>query len=139
MANDLTTDFEAEGFESSDLEQRIRGAKDLVVPSDTLRGRVVGESLRRHQGERFDRRVYRLCMLLLIGSACYCMSLRSLDGWWNEHFRITTSETIERRAEEIRRIHHVSPADSTADAYSEWKNALSSQWQASPWQATFNR
>jgi len=61
------------------LELRIQQAADLVVPSDTLRGRIVGEALRRHRDEQTDRKILRYGFTLLLASVC-CLPSQHLKS-----------------------------------------------------------
>jgi len=112
-----------------DLENRIRRSGDFVAPSDTLRGRVVSEVLRRQSGNEVMSKLYRICCVFLIGNACALMAANSLDRWWNEHSHPVTSSELLRKANQIQKQHKLDPSESLAEAYSQWKSQLASHWK----------
>jgi hypothetical protein len=111
------------------LEERIRNSQSLVVPSDTLRGRVVSEILQRQSGQVLAGKLYRFCCIALICNACILMSVRSMDRWWNEHYQPVSSSELLCRAQQIQDSSHMEPAESLAEAYHQWKLQLASHWK----------
>ncbi|MFM8571326.1 MAG: hypothetical protein ACKOAU_06990 [Pirellula sp.] len=112
------------------LEERIRRSEDLVVPSDTLRGRVVSEVLRRHSGREFANNLSRFCCLALICQACVLMTVRSMDRWWSDHYHPVSSRELLTQAHAIQRESRLDANESLAEAYSQWKTRLASHWKS---------
>ena len=112
-----------------ELEKRIQRSKDLMVPSDTLRSRVVSEVLGRHSGKQITDAIGRCCSILLIGSAVTLMSVRSLDRWWDRHYHPVSSSEILHKANDIKKERHLETTESLAEAYSQWKSKLASHWK----------
>lgn len=112
-----------------DLENRIRRSGSLVVPSDTLRARVVSEVLRRQAGTEIMDKLYRICCVFLIGNACALMSVRSLDRWWDENCQPITSSELLHKADQLQKRDRLDPTESLAEAYSQWKSQLASRWK----------
>ena len=104
-----------------DLENRIRRSGDFVAPSDTLRGRVVSEVLRRQSGNEILSKLYRVCCVFLSGNACALMAANSLDRWWNELSHQVTSSELLRKANQIQKKHKPDPTQSLAEAKIHWK------------------
>ncbi|MFM7974109.1 MAG: hypothetical protein ACKO8U_03485 [Pirellula sp.] len=115
-----------------DLENRIRRSGDFVAPSDTLRGRVVSEVLRRQSGNEIISKLYRICCVFLIGNTCALMAANSLDRWWDEHSHLVTSSELLRKADQIQKQHKLDPSESLAEAYSQWKSQLATHWKTAP-------
>lgn len=111
------------------LEKSIHRSKDLVVPSDTLRGRVVGEVRRRESGKQLADKIHRICCTLLIFIATSIMSVRSLDQWWGQPIEPVSSSDILRKANELQKESRLDPTESLAEAYSQWKMQLASHWK----------
>ena len=112
-----------------DLENRIRRSGDFVAPSDTLRSRVVLEVLRREAGNENLSKLYRVCCVVLIGNAIALMSANSFHRWWDEHAHALTSSELLRRADMLQKQNRLDPAESLAEAYSQWKSQLASHWK----------
>jgi len=112
-----------------ELEEQIRRSQDLVVPSDTLRGRIVSEVLRRESGSELTTKLYRFCCIALILNASALMSIRSMDRWWSEHYQPISSDKLLLKAQQIQDDRQLNPTESLAEAYSQWKNQLAQHWQ----------
>jgi hypothetical protein len=111
------------------LEERIKRSENHVLATDTLRGRIVGEVLRRDQAASLTNRLSRFSVLLLICNACVLMSIRSLDRWWHDHYQPLFSLELVRRADEIQQGSRLEPTESLAMAYGQWKSKLASHWE----------
>lgn len=115
--------------ERSWVEDRVRQAGDLIVPSETLRGRILEEALRQHRGEGLDRMLMRLGFALLLASLSVVLAFRSSDSRWQERYRPITSEVLLERAEAISGDSHMEQAEALAMAYDEWRmNLRSNGW-----------
>ena len=111
-----------------ELEERIRRSQELVVPSDTLRGRIVSEILQRESGSELTTKLYRFCCLALIVNASVLMSVRSMDRWWSERYQPISSDKILLKAQQIQDDRQLNPTESLAEAYSQWKKQLAQHW-----------
>ena len=111
-----------------EIESRVREAQALVVPSDTLRGRVVSEILRRESGNELSGKIYRFCCLALILNASMLMSARSMDRWWSELYQPVSSNKLLSKAQSIQEQSRLDPTESLAEAYSQWKSQLAEHW-----------
>jgi hypothetical protein len=111
------------------LEERIKRSENHVLATDTLRGRIVGEVLRRDQAASLTNRLSRFSVLLLICNACVLMSIRSLDRWWHDHYQPLFPLELVRRADEIQQGSRLEPTESLAMAYGQWKSKLASHWE----------
>jgi hypothetical protein len=115
------------------IELRIQQAADLVVPSDTLRGRIVGEALRRDRDEQNDRKILRYGFTLLLASVCVVFAFAELEKRFEDRFRLVTSDALLRRADQLRAEGDLEPAESLALAYDEWRMHLkASGWTKQP-------
>jgi hypothetical protein len=120
-------------YELTALELRIQQAADLVVPSDTLRGRIVGEALRRHRDEQTDRRILRYGFTFLLARVCVLFAFAALEKRFEDRLRPVTSDVLLRRADELRAEGGLEPAESLALAYDEWRMHLkASGWTTQP-------
>lgn len=111
-----------------ELEEQIRRSQELVVPSDTLRGRIVSEILQRESGSELTAKLYRFCCFALIVNASVLMSVRSMDRWWSERYQPISSDKLLLKAQQIQDDSQLNPTESLAEAYSQWKNQLAQHW-----------
>jgi|LakMenEpi03Aug12_release.lakeMendotaPanAssembly.Ray.scaffolds.fasta_scaffold41330_6 hypothetical protein len=124
----VVEDFDS-GNERLRVEDRVRQAGDFIVPSETLRGRILEEALRQHRGEGFDRMLMRLGFALLLASLSVVLAFRSGDSRWQERYRPVTSEVLLERAEALSGDSHMQEAEALAMAYDEWRmNLRSNGW-----------
>jgi hypothetical protein len=112
-----------------ELEERIKRSENLVLTTDTLRGRVVCEVLQRERAASLVNQLSRFSVLLLICNACILMSVRSLDRWWHDHHQPVSSIELVRKADEIQQGSRLGPTESLAEAYGQWKSKLASHWE----------
>ena len=112
-----------------ELEERIKRSENLVLTTDTLRGRVVSEVLQRERAASLVNQLSRFSVLLLICNACILMSVRSLDRWWHDHYQPVSSIELVRKAGEIQQESRLEPTESLAEAYGQWKSTLASHWE----------
>ncbi len=117
--------------ERSWVEDRVRQAGDLIIPSETLRGRILEEALRQHRVDGLDRMLMRLGFALLLASLSVVLAFRSSDSRGQERYRPVTSEVLLERAESLSGDSHMQQAEALAMAYDEWRmNLRSNGWGA---------
>jgi len=125
-------------FEDSDsqymgerIENRLRQASDLIVPSETLRGRILEQALRQHRDEGADRMLMRFAFALLLASLSVVLAYRAGDSRWQDRFRPVTSDVLLERAEALSADSSMQQAEALALAYDEWRmNLKSNGWGA---------
>lgn len=124
----LFEDFDGSNQHGS-IEDRVRQAGNLIVPSETLRGRILEEARRQYRDEGTDRMLMRFGFALLLASLSVLLALRSSDSRLQERFRPVTSEVLLERAEALSGDSQMQQAEALAMAYDEWRmNLRSNGW-----------
>ena len=118
-------DFDG-GNQRGSIEDRVLQAGNLIVPSETLRGRILEEARRKHRDEGSDRMLMRFGFALLLASLSVLLALRSNDSRWQERLRPVTSEVLLERAEALGGDSQMQQSEALAMAYDEWRMNLSS-------------
>lgn len=113
--------------EDSQLERLIASAKDYVVPSDQLRGKVLDQAFYAHDEKVSSKWVGRA---VLTSAALFWISTLSMpfvEAFQSRHQKAQTY--IESRSMELFEQEKLDIQSATYQAYSEWRSELGQRLQ----------